>query len=140
MNIGRLIISVIAVLVAKFGFDAIYHGMLLGDSDKETAEAWRPEAEMMALYQFKIGYDLLIAIGICTVWAFGFAGKGIKCGAIYGFLIGLTVVGGMLISFIFTPIPEQFMMPWALGGMFQSIIVGMIVALVYKGKPKVDEA
>ena len=134
MNIARLIVSIIVVLVGMFAFDFIYHGMLLGDSYKETAEAWRPEAEMMERYKFKVIYDLLIAIGFCTLWAFGFAGKGIKCGVVYGFLFGLTGVGGMLMNFIFTPIPDQFMMPWAVGGMLASIISGILVSLAYKAK------
>lgn len=134
MNVARLIASVIAVAVVMYLFDFIYHGMILGNSYGETAESWRPEDEMMKRHPYQILCYFIIAIGFCTVWAFGFGERGIRCGAIYGFFLGLTGTGGIMMNFVFLPIPDQFQVPWAIGGVLSSIIAGITTALVYKPK------
>ena len=134
MNIGRLILTIIVVSVVIYAFDFLYHGILLGSSYKETAEAWRPEEEMMKRIPLQIACYFLIAIGFCTIWAFGFPDKGVKCGIIYGFFLGIMGTGGMLINFVFVPIPDQFMLSWTIGAMISSILAGIITALLYKPK------
>ncbi len=138
MNIPRLILSIVVVTVVIMAFDFLYHGMLLGNSYKETADSWRPEDEMMARMPFQFFSDFLISIGFCTVWAFGFGSKGVKCGAIYGFFLGLLASGVSLVNFVFLPIPDQFKIPWTVGSILSSVIIGMVVALVYK--PGMDSA
>ena len=34
--------------------------------------------------------------------------------------------------FVFIPIPQQFMVPWGIGGLLSSILAGAVAALVYK--------
>jgi|GEM_PF-1855358 len=138
MNIGRLILTIIAVAVVLFVFDMLYHGGLLGSSYGETADAWRTDEEMAARFPLQIVCYFLIAIGFCTVWAFGFGEQGVKCGAIYGFFLGIMATGGTLINFVFLPIPDQFMLPWAVGGILSTIIAGVLTALIYKPKSSPD--
>lgn len=134
MNIPRLILAIVVVYIANYAFDFLYHGVMLGESYKETADAWRSEEEMMKRIPLQLICYALISIGFCTVWAFGFGGKGVKCGAIYGFFLGVMGVGGMLINFVFFPMPDQFMIPWSIGGILVGVLSGVIVALVYKPK------
>lgn len=134
MNIGRLILSILVVAVVIYVFDFLYHGMMFGESYSETAESWRSEEEMMKRIPLQMLCYFLISIGFCTVWAFGFGDKGVKCGAIYGLFLGVMAIGGMLINFVFVPIPDQFMIPWSVGGILSSVIAGIIVALVYRPK------
>ncbi len=142
MNIGRLIITIVVAAVAMWVLDFVYHGLLLGEQYAATADAWRPEEEMMARFPFQVICYFVIAIGFSTVWAFGFApqGHGMKCGAIYGFFMGLFGTGGMMMSFVFSPIPDQFVAPWAISGVVMSILVGMLIALVYKPKSRTADA
>lgn len=134
MNIPRLILTIIVVAIVIYLFDFLYHGMMLGQSYKETADAWRPEAEMMKRIPLQATAYFVVAIGFCTVWAFGFGGKGIKCGAIYGFFVGVMMTGGTLLNFVFLPIPDQFLGPWALSGILASVLAGVVTAQVYKPK------
>ncbi len=134
MNIPRLILTIIVTAVVIYLFDFLYHGIMLGQSYKDTAEAWRTEEEMMKRIPLQAACYFLVAIGFCTIWAFGFGGKGIKCGAIFGFFLGLMGTGGMLINFVFVPIPDQFMIPWALGGILASVIAGVVTSAVYRPK------
>jgi len=136
MNIRRLILSIIVVAVVIYVFDFLYHGMMLGESYKETADTWRTEEEMMKRMPLQAACYVLIAIGFCTVWAFGFGDKGAKCGAIFGFFLGLMAVGGMLINFVFVPIPDQFMISWSIGGILSSVIAGVVTSLVYRPRAK----
>lgn len=135
MNIARLIVSIITVAVVIFLFDFLYHGMMLGKSYADTAEAWRPEEEMMSRMPLQISCYFIISIGFCLAWALGFGGRGIKVGALYGCFLGIMSIGGVLLNFVFLPIPDQFMLPWAIGGVLSSVIAGIVVALVYKPKP-----
>ncbi len=134
MNVARLIVSIVVVAVVIYLFDFLYHGMMLGNSYAETADSWRSEEEMMARHPFQILCYFIISIGFCTVWAFGFGEHGIKCGAIYGFFLGLMGTGGVLMNFVFLPIPDQFKLPWTIGGVLSSVVAGIVLALVYKPK------
>lgn len=134
MNKPRLIVSIIAVFLFISIFDFVAHGVILSGSYGETADAWRPEAEMMSRMWMQYLCYLIMAVGFATIWALAFPGKGAKCGMIYGFLIGLITSAGTLIMFVFTPIPDQFIGPWMLIGMLGSVLMGAVVALVYKPK------
>lgn len=141
MNTPRLIFAILAVAVAMFAFDFLFHGMILGQSYKDTADAWRPEDEMMARFPFQILCYFVIAVGFTIVWALGFPREGVKCGAIYGFLLGFMGTGITLINFVFLPIPDQFKLPWTVSGILSGVVAGIVVALVYKPKasaPAVD--
>ncbi len=134
MNIPRLIISIVVLFVFISVFDFVAHGVILGSAYKETAESWRPEADMMARLPLQYACYLIIMIGFATVWALGFPDKGAKCGAIYGFLLGLVGTAGSILMFVFIAIPDRFMMPWIVSGMLGSILSGVLLALVYKPK------
>jgi hypothetical protein len=136
MDIGRLVITIVVAAVVMFILDIIVHGLILGSQYGATAESWRPEEEMAARRPLQFLCYFVIAIGFCTVWAVGFAshGHGLKCGAIYGFFMGLFGTGGMTMSFVFSPIPDQFMVPWIISGLLSAVIIGVVTACVYKPK------
>ncbi len=134
MNIPRLAISVILLVVFFFLFDFVVHQLMLGETYGATKEFWRPEAEMMADMWIMWACYFPIAIGFATIWALAFPGKGVKCGAIYGFLVSLMTVGGMMSSTVFTPTPEQVIVPWIVSGIVGCVLSGVLVALIYKPK------
>jgi hypothetical protein len=135
MYIGRLILTIFATAVVFFLFDMVFHGWILGKSYAATADSWRSIEDMESRRPFQMICYVIIAIGFCTIWAFGFPGKGVKCGVIYGLFLGLFATGGMMMNFVFLPIPDQFKLPWAFGGIAASILGGIVTALIYKPKP-----
>lgn len=134
MNIPRLIISVIVLAVFFAIYNTVVHGVMLGHMYKETEEFWRPEDEIMSRWWIQFVSYVPIAIGFATIWALAFPNKGAKCGAIYGFLIGLISVGGLMINTVFTPTPDQVILPWIASGIIGPVLSGVVVALVYKPK------
>ena len=135
MNPVRLSVSILLVAIVLYVFDVIYHGLLLGSTYEATAESWRTEDEMLKRIPFQILCYFMISTGLCTTWALGFAGRGIKVGALFGGLLGLMGTGGMLMNFVFVPLPDQLRLPWAIGGILSGVIAGVIVSLVYRPKP-----
>ena len=134
MNTPRLVLAVLAVTAALYAFDFVFHGIFYGKAYEATSESWRSEEEMMARYPSQILSYFMISVGFCLVWALGFPREGVKCGAIYGFLIGFMSTGGVLLNFVFLPIPDQFKLPWTVGGILSGVVGGIVVALVYRPK------
>ena len=134
MNIKRLLLSIVLITVFISLFDFVVHGVLLSSAYGETKEVWRSESGMMSRMWLQYLCYFISSIGFVTIWALAFPNKGIKCGAIYGFLVGLISSAGMLINFVFLPIPNRFISPWLLSGMIVSILMGMLVSLLYHSK------
>ncbi len=111
MNIKRLILTIIVLFGFVTVYDMIVHNVLLSSAYGETRETWRPEEDMMSRMWLKTLCSLVLVIGFATIWALAFPDKGIKCGAIYGFLVSLMIATGMLTNFVFLPIPERFILP-----------------------------
>ncbi len=132
MNLKRLIVSIIVLTLFLSVFDFIVHAVLLGNAYGETAETWRSEAEMMSRMWLQYVCYLVTMIGFVVLWALAFPGKGVKCGAIYGFIVGLMTSAGMLLNFVFLPIPDRFILPWLASGMIGTILLGILVALIYR--------
>lgn len=132
MNLVRLSISILLVAVFLYVFDVIFHGFLLGGTYEATAESWRSEDEMLQRIPFQVLCYFLISIGICLIWALGFPGRGMRVGMLVGGMLGLMGTGGMLMSFVFVPLPDQLRIPWAIGGVLSGVLAGMIASLIYK--------
>ncbi len=107
---------------------------MLGKLYVATGDSWRTEDEMMSRIWILYVCYIPISIGFTTVWALAFPVKGVKCGAIYGFLIGLISVGSLIGISAFTPIPDQVILPWIVSGLVGSALAGVVVAAVYKPK------
>jgi len=139
MNIPRLILSIVVLTGFASVFDFVVHDKMLSSAYGETKEVWRPEAEMMSRMWLKSLCTIVTVIGFVIIWALAFPNKGVMCGAIYGFLVGLMTSAGMLTNFVFLPIPDRFICPWLISGMLGPILMGMLVALIYKPKQAAAE-
>lgn len=131
----RCIIASLAVIAASFVLDFILHGVLLADIYKETADLWRPEAEMKKLtWLMWVGY-LVFAPLFVKIYSKGYEeGKsGLGQGLKYGLLLGLLfTVPTNLVWYAVLPISATLTAYWLVGGLIQIIILGAIVGLIWK--------
>lgn len=137
MNFTRLILAIVVAFVFIFATDFLIHAVWLKPDYEATKELWRPEAEMGARFHWMLIAQLLVAIAFVIIWALGFAARGslgLACG--YGLLIGLIVQSTTIITYVVSPFPANIALKWFASGIVQSVLLGLLVALVYKPTPK----
>jgi len=134
MNVKRLILSIIVLAIFISVYNFVFHGLILGNSYVETADSWRPMDEMMSRIWIQYLCFFVIAIGICWLWALAFPGKGIKTGALFGFVLALITAPGLMMNFVHMPTPDRFAVPWLIFGLLGPVLMGILVSLVYKPK------
>lgn len=120
-------IAIAAVIF--FAFDFGWHGNLMMPRYLETANLWRPMAEMQTLWPWCVGYHILLA----AVFAVGFALMGCGgClkGAKNGVLLMAPLAVGTMMAYITQPIPSDILQMWALGYLLEGAIAGAILGLV----------
>ena len=132
MNIKRLLLAIVAAFVFIFATDFLIHGFWLNSAYEATASLWRTEAEMHQRFVWMLLSQLLCAGSIAIIWAMGFAGRDLGIGARVGFLIGLAQQVWPLAFYVVAPLPGHIASKWFLSGLLQAVIVGVIVAAIYK--------
>jgi len=76
--------------------------------------------------------QLLIAIVIVVIWAMGFAGRDLGTGARFGFLMGLSMQAWAIAFYVVAPLPGEIAAKWFFSGVLQGVILGVIVAAIYR--------
>jgi hypothetical protein len=137
MNPKRLIIAILAVFAGIWITDFLIHGVWLASSYKETANLWRPEAEMQARMGWLMLGQFLAAATFVVLWARGFAATArLGCACMYGLFMGLFSQGTTLVTYSVSPLPSDLAMKWFIAGVFQGVLMGVLVFFVYKPKPQ----
>ena len=110
VNMKRLILSVIAMFVFIFASAFVIHSLLLGQTYKELAHLWRPEAELVSFMPWMMLGQLLIAKFYVLLFVRGYEGKGITEGLRFGLVfIGPYSVAPFLIQYAVIPhLPVQW--------------------------------
>lgn len=132
MNHKRGAIALIVAFVCIFGFEFVWHGILMNRAYTETAALWRSEADFL-------NHFWLLVIGHAVV-AFAFTGLYISkvglqsatTGLGYGIVIGIFCAGGDLIRFAVQPLTTKILWMWIAGGLIEFAIVGALVGTIYK--------
>ena len=141
MNVKRFVIAGIAVFVAMLILDFIFHMGLLGSVYDETQEVWRSDAEMMKVMPIGYIFTLLWAFLFCYIFIRGREGKGLIEGVRFGILMALFY---SLITSIWQwtiyPIPFKLVIYWFLIGLVQMVILGILVAVIYKPLEETEAA
>ena len=134
LNVKQWIIASIAVFVGMSILEYILHGQILRSWYMETPQYWRPEAEMMSMMGWMyLGYAFY-ALLFTLIYSKGYEGKpGLGEGIRYGFWIGLLMQLPKMFSLhAIYPYPGKILVTWMVGGMVESIILGAVVAMLYK--------
>jgi len=132
MNTKKFTLACIAVFIFIAAFDFIFHGYYMKAAYEQTASLWRPEAEMKSFMPWLILGQLIIAIGFVALFTKAFKRGGIPEGAVYGFLVGIIFTGNLLIGYAVSPYSVSLLANWIIGTLIESILAGMLVALIFR--------
>jgi hypothetical protein len=131
MNIKRFIVASIAVFIVIQAIDWLVHGVLLTNWYQEIKGLWRPE--MVDLMWVMILGSLFYSFMFVFIFTKGYEARGVVEGARYGLFIGLLVhVSGMLGQYAMYPIPFGLALIWLAYGIIETVIAGMITAVIYR--------
>jgi hypothetical protein len=125
----------VAVFITSEILNYIVNGMILMSAYDSLKSLWRPD--MMSLMWV---YHVLMVVGaffFTLIFSKGYEGKGIAEGIRYGLYIGIWMSIGMAYgTYAMIAIPYSLALQWFIYGIIQYVIMGIVVALVYKTKPK----
>ena len=138
VNIPRFALSVIAAFILIFLTDWVWHGMVMADLYAETPQLWRGEMEMSDYFIFMLVTQLVLAKWLALVYTRNHEGKGLMEGLRYGFWMGGLAAVLAIQSYAYLPVPVMVPVLWAVGYMIQFMLVGVVIAKLYK--PCCDEA
>ena len=120
----------VAVYVTIAVVEFIVNMVLMSAAYMETANLWRPMAEMK-IWLFYVIY-LFVAFFVTLLFSKGYEGKGVLEGVRFGFYIGMFMAVPMAYgTYASMPIPYSFALQWFIYGLIEYIIVGVVLALVY---------
>ena len=134
LNVKQWVIASIAVFVGMSILEFILHGVILSSWYAETPQYWRPQEEMMGMMGWMyLGYAFY-ALLFTMIYSKGYEGKpGLGEGIRYGFWVGLLVhLPKMFVLHAVYPYPGKILVTWMVGGLVESLILGAIVAMLYK--------
>ncbi|MCR4416444.1 MAG: hypothetical protein NUV92_01675 [Ignavibacteria bacterium] len=119
----------------------IIYSLIMGSTfqDPDVSKAFRPEGEMMSKMWIVYLMDLVWSFFFTFFFVKGYENRGIMEGIRFGIYIGLFF--SMVVSYqsyVFYPLPYKVVLQMFLWGFVQSILCGIVAALVYK--PKQQEA
>ena len=93
---------------------------------------------MMSLQWIYVVITLIGSFFFAFIFSKGYEGKGIAEGVRYGLYIGIWMSVGMAYgTYAMIAIPYSLALQWFLYGVVEYILAGIVLALVFKSKPKV---
>lgn len=143
MNWKRIWLTALIIFIVLEITNIIFHGHILMSqyNAPDAASAFRPTeiANRFMWVYFVTG--AVFAFLFTFIFAKGYERKGLAEGIRYGFYIGIFYYYTIYFNeFVRYPIPYRMVWYWILGGVTQTIILGIIAALIYKPKQSHWEA
>lgn len=133
MNVKKWVIASIVVFLVSQILEFIIHFLILGGAYEATSHIWRPEAEMNQLMWLMWLVGLIWSFLFVYIFAQGREGKGLMEGIRFGIIIGLFYMIPMSLgNYAAMPIPFSLALSWLIYGILELIILGILVALLYK--------
>jgi hypothetical protein len=137
MNWKKFWMSAVLVYLVYVATMFLIHSVMLGGyyMRPDVAKAWRPEAQMNAYGWLRFVTMAVFAFFFTFIFVKGREGKGVMEGIRFGVYIAFfTFFVGSFEQFIVYPIPYALVWYWVAAGLVQSILMGIVAALVYKPK------
>ncbi len=118
--------SIVVGFLFLFGFNWLFHGIVLADAYVATADMWRTPAEMEELKWWCMATQLLIVILLAKLYCKMNCCKGIQGGVCFGVLAGLLLAVLDARAYIYSPLPESLAVAWAIGSLVSGVGLGII--------------
>ncbi len=129
--IKRIVLAVVAVFVAWSVMDFIFHGVILAQTYKDTAQLWRP-MEQMKMGLMHVVIIISAAVFVC-LYAFFVGKKNVTTAVKFGLLFGLGVGVSMgYDTYAVQPIPYKIALTWFLGTIAETAVAGLLVGAIVK--------
>lgn len=133
MNVKRYLLSVLAVFIAMNVIDFLIHSVILMGTYSSLKDLWRPD--MMNYMWIMYVYGVILSFLFVYVFTKGYENRGILEGIRYGLIIGVMIDGiGAFAQYMIYPLPINLAVQWSLYGVIRFILLGIIVALIYRPK------
>lgn len=135
MNTKKMIIAVIAVFIILEVTSFLVHSIILSKTYEGLANVFRPMEEMNSrMWRMWIA-DLVWSFFFVFIFIKGYQNKGILEGIRYGIYIAMFMnfVAAVAQNVVY-PVPYTLALQWFIYGFIQSILLGVVTALIYKPK------
>jgi ABC-type multidrug transport system permease subunit len=137
MNWKKFWLAALLVYLAYLATTFIIHSLILGGyyMKPDVQSALRPEEEMNKFSWLRFVTMAVFAFFFTFIFTKGYERKGVVEGVRFGIYIALfTFFVTSFEQFIIYPIPYAVVWYWIVAGLIQSVLMGIIAALVYKPK------
>jgi hypothetical protein len=137
MNIKKLILAVAVVYAVLMGTNYLVHEVWLMADYRAIPESWRTLADMRHKMWIMFPGQLFFAAMFSFIYTRGrenrpWLAQGIRYGVVMTFT---TVVPYSLSEFVTYRIPDMLAVKWMIAGTIQLIILGLIVAGIFRQPP-----
>ena len=140
LDVKQWLIASVAVFVGMIVMGYILHYSILSSVYQFASErgVTRTAEDISAWSKYQYLAYAIFALLFTFVYAQGVEAKpALGQGLRYGLWVGLLIyLAPILLLQAFTLLPRPLLLWWFFGGWVQCIISGVIVGLLYKGKPK----
>lgn len=133
MNIKRYLLASLVAFIVFQVTTFLIHGIILMDEYKALEKIWRPD--MMNWLWLMHTLDIPSTLIIVYIFTKGYENRGVAEGVRFGFWLGTLIwIGGGFATWITFPITFSLALKWFLYGVLQMMIVGIVIALIYRPK------
>ena len=136
MNRRLYVVAALAVFVLMAVFGWLLNSIVLSELYDITKGVWRDQTSREALYPLLFLNYFVVSFVFVALFVRGYRNKGWAEGVRYGLVFGLVVaVSSSIEKFVLLEIPVQLSLGWFMGILFEFMIMGLVVALIYRQKP-----
>jgi len=137
MNWKRLLLAALAAFIFLQLADLLIHWVILKGvyEDLMARGIFRSAGVICGYIWVEIIMTALFSLFFTYIFVKGYEGKGILEGVRYGIVIGFFwIFVNAYSAFVVIDIPYALVWYWIIAGFIQTIIAGILVALIYKPK------
>lgn len=126
-------LAFVACFVVSQVLGFLIHGLWLNPTYESLSSVWRPKAEMESMMWMMMLTAAVLVFAFCYIFTKGYEGKGVMEGVRYGLWVALLcAIPQSFDSFVIYPVPLSLAVKWALSGVVYFVILGAVLAAIYK--------